>query len=207
MVFRGRHIILAATCAAVLLFSCHTSRRDRPIDEPVISSRNDKPLSTEAYIAKYKDLAVWQMHHFGVPASITMAQAILESNSGNSELAKSAKNHFGIKCTSTWKGKTYLKDDEKNSECFRMYSSEAESFQDHIDFLKRDRYAALFSLSSRDYKGWAKGLKKAGYATNPKYPDLLINLIDRYKLYELDNMKPGKHGKTARAGDHNDIYN
>ncbi len=174
---------------------------DKPIEEENLGPKNEKPYTTDTYIDKFKYVAVWQMHKYGIPASITMAQAILESNSGNSELARVAKNHFGIKCASNWNGKTYLKDDERKGECFRMYSDEKESFADHVAFLQRDRYTKLFTLSSKDYKGWAKGLKKAGYATNPKYPDMLISLIERYKLYELDK----KRGIAPKS--RNDIYN
>lgn len=174
--------------------SCNTSRvAEQQLESERISQPAHK-YTTESYIEKYKDVAIWQMRKYGVPASITLAQAILESNSGNSELASLAKNHFGIKCNNTWKGRTYLKDDEHKNECFRMYPDEAESFRDHIEFLKKDRYAALFELGHLDYKGWAKGLKKAGYATNPKYPDLLIGLIERYKLHEYDRKKPSRHG-------------
>ena len=187
----------------LVFYSCSSSHRvDKPIEEENLNSKNDNHYSTESYIDKFKEIAVWQMHKFGIPASITMAQAILESNSGNSQLARVAKNHFGIKCTNSWNGKTYLKDDDKKGECFRMYSDEKESFRDHVEFLKRDRYATLFTIDSRDYKAWAHGLKKAGYATNPKYPQLLISLIERYKLYELDSKRGGKHS-TSR----NDIYN
>ena len=197
-----RHTYIIVLFAFMFLSSCGSSRRvDKPIEEENLSPKNEKPYTTEAYIAKFKSVAVWQMHKFGVPASITLAQAILESNSGNSELARFAKNHFGIKCTGTWNGKTYLKDDDHKNECFRMYSNEVESFKDHIEFLKRDRYAKLFALDSKDYKGWAKGLKKTGYATNPKYPDLLISLIERYNLHELDKKKGSKRAS------HNDIYN
>ena len=179
-----------------LLCSCDTSRRaDKPIEAENMSLSVPRHLSTETYIEKYKDIAVWQMHHYGIPASITLAQAILESHSGNSELAVYARNHFGIKCGSGWAGRSYLKDDEKKGECFRMYDDELESFRDHIAFLKRDRYANLYNLNKSDYKGWARGLKKDGYATNPKYPDLLIGLIERYKLYDYDHQKA--HRKTG----------
>ena len=179
--------------APLLLYSCDTSRiAEQQLASENISSQNHK-LSTESYIEKYKDVAIWQMRKYGVPASITLAQAILESNSGNSELANVARNHFGIKCNNSWKGRTYLKDDEHKNECFRMYGDESESFRDHIEFLKKDRYANLFDLDHTDYKGWAKGLRKDGYATNPKYPDLLISLIERYKLYEYDRKRAGRH--------------
>ena len=143
----------------------------------------------EQYIAKWKDVAIKEMNDHQVPASITLAQGLLESGSGNSNLAKLANNHFGIKCHSAWKGETYYQDDDEKDECFRKYKSASESFKDHSLFLKKKRYENLFSLKITDYKGWAKGLKKAGYATNPKYPKLLISLVERYDLAQYDNVK------------------
>jgi LysM repeat protein len=123
----------------------------------------------------------------GIPASIIMAQACLESDNGNSMLAVKANNHFGIKCHTTWDGEVIYHDDDRAKECFRKYDTPEGSFFDHSDFLRyRDRYAGLFSLSATDYKGWAHGLKKAGYATNPVYAELLIKIIEENKLYELD---------------------
>ena len=181
-----------------LFSSCQTTKL---VDKPIAVKNNSKQvISTETYIEQYKDIAMKHMHKYGIPASITLAQAILESNSGNSELAKVAKNHFGIKCTNGWKGMTYLKDDDKKDECFRMYDDERDSFRDHVEFLKRDRYAKLFSLKSKDYKGWAKGLKKCGYATNPHYPELLIGLIERYKLNQYDDKQ------SYTQIEHNKVY-
>ena len=134
----------------------------------------------------YKSAAIKQMRNYGIPASITLAQGILESSNGNSELARVANNHFGIKCTSDWKGKTYLHDDDEPNSCFRRYPNVEASYKDHAEFLKKNRYAALFDLRSDDYKNWAKGLKKAGYATNPKYPQLLIGIIEKYGLDKFD---------------------
>ena len=151
------------------------------------------------YIAKYKKLAILEMKRTGIPASITMAQALLESNNGNSKLAKRAKNHFGIKCHSSWEGKTYHKDDDKKDECFRKYSTVKESYLDHSEFLKKKRYAALFELKKTDYKGWARGLKKAGYATNSRYSSLLISIIQENKLYELDTLKSKKRLKEEKV--------
>ena len=142
--------------------------------------------STEEYIAAYKRIARHQMRKYGIPASIILAQGILESNSGNSDLARYAKNHFGIKCTNDWNGKSYYKDDDKPNECFRKYKDAKASFRDHSEFLTRSRYANLFNLRRDDYKGWAKGLKKAGYATDNKYPQRLINLIEKYDLQKYD---------------------
>lgn len=136
----------------------------------------------------YKNDAIKEMNEYGVPASITLAQGMLESNNGNSTLAIKANNHFGIKCHNDWNGDTYHMDDDAKNECFRKYSSVLESFRDHSKFLKeRSRYTFLFSLEITDYKAWAKGLKEAGYATNPQYPQLLINLIERYQLNLYDS--------------------
>lgn len=145
----------------------------------------------EQYIVLYKNDAIKEMKEYGVPASITLAQGMLESNYGNSVLAVKANNHFGIKCHSDWNGDTYHMDDDAKNECFRKYSSVLESFRDHSRFLKeRSRYASLFTLEITDYKAWAKGLKEAGYATNPQYPQLLINLIERYQLNVYDTEMP-----------------
>ncbi len=140
-----------------------------------------------SYIQNYKNLAIKEMERTGVPASITMAQALLESDNGNSRLAREANNHFGIKCHKDWKGgKIYHHDDARN-ECFRKYRTVYESYEDHSDFLRAgSRYQFLFGLDPKDYKGWAKGLKAAGYATNRHYDDLLIRIIEENRLYELD---------------------
>jgi hypothetical protein len=143
-------------------------------------------MSRAEYIAKYKDLAIAEMNQYGIPASITLAQGVLESGDGNSELARKAKNHFGIKCHSSWEGKKVYHDDDEAQECFRKYPTVAASYRDHSVFLQKARYAALFELSITDYKGWAKGLRKAGYATNPKYADLLIKIIEDNQLYVYD---------------------
>jgi len=144
-------------------------------------------ISLEEYILRYKDIAIEEMNMYRIPASITMAQAILESSNGNSDLALLANNHFGIKCKLEWDGETYYKDDDEKNECFRKYSDPLESFRDHSIFLAdRDRYDALFSLDLKDYRGWANGLKAAGYATNPKYPQILIKIIEDNNLQDLD---------------------
>ena len=141
----------------------------------------------EQYIEQYKQLAIDDMEKYGIPASIKMAQALLESDAGNSRLARQANNHFGIKCKKDWTGETIHHDDDAPQECFRKYPSAQESFHDHSEFLDRSpRYQGLFELDPLDYKAWAYGLKAAGYATNPKYPELLIKLIEDYKLYLLD---------------------
>ncbi len=144
-------------------------------------------ISVQDYINTYKHIAIKNMIEFKIPASITMAQGILESGYGNSELARYANNHFGIKCHKNWEGKSYYIDDDEINECFRSYDSPEQSFSDHSLFLtERKRYADLFLLEITDYKGWAHGLKKAGYATSPTYATRLIEIIEKYKLDEID---------------------
>lgn len=150
-------------------------------------------ISRKEYIEKYASLAVKQMHQYKIPASITLAQGILESNNGNSRLAIKANNHFGIKCHG-WEGAKIFADDDKKNECFRNYKNVLESFVDHSLFLnKYSRYEFLFDYKITDYKSWAKGLKKAGYATNSKYPELLIKIIEENKLYQFDKEKIDKN--------------
>ena len=151
------------------------------------------------YIEKYGKLAISEMKRSGIPASIKMAQACLESDDGNSTLAKEGNNHFGIKCHNTWDGAKIYKDDDAKNECFRKYKKAEESFKDHTDFLMNTRrYAALFELKNDDYKKWAKGLKDAGYATNPKYPEMLIKIIEDNNLHELDKGLEVKKEKTVK---------
>lgn len=166
-----------------------------------LSQPAEPRFTRSEYIEKYREAAIQEMLLYGIPASITMAQGILESGDGNSPLARYANNHFGIKCHTSWNGPTFIQDDDEKNECFRKYKSADDSFRDHSLFLKnRKWYASLFELKTTDYKGWAKGLKAAGYATNPLYADLLIKLIEQHKLYELDKMagvEPRKfHVKT-----------
>ena len=159
----------------------------------IYAQNETNKITVKEYIESYKDIAIQNMKNFKIPASITLAQGILESANGNSDLAILANNHFGIKCTSDWKGKTYFKDDDAKDECFRVYDAALESYKDHSNFLRnRERYASLFLLSTTDYNAWAQGLKDAGYATNPKYPQLLIKIIEDYKLFELDSEYPLK---------------
>ena len=142
----------------------------------------------EAYIKKYRELAVEEMKKYHIPASITLAQGLLESGAGQSALARKSNNHFGIKCGSDWYGKTVSHDDDARGECFRAYKHPKDSYEDHSKFLAgRPRYASLFNLDITDYKGWARGLKKAGYATNPRYADQLIGIIELYELYKYDD--------------------
>ena len=142
----------------------------------------------EAYIKKYRELAVEEMKRYHIPASITLAQGLLESGAGQSTLARKSNNHFGIKCGSDWYGKTVSHDDDARGECFRAYKHPKDSYEDHSKFLAgRPRYASLFKLNITDYRGWARGLKKAGYATNPRYADQLIGIIELYELYKYDD--------------------
>ena len=150
------------------------------------STALEEKISAVDYIEKWREEAIRQMALHKIPASITIAQGLLESGNGNSRLAIEGNNHFGIKCHSDWKGATIHEDDETRNECFRKYKNASESFEDHSIFLQKKRYESLFTLDITDYKGWAHGLKKCGYATNPKYPQLLINLIEQYNLADLD---------------------
>ena len=141
----------------------------------------------EDYIKKYRDIAVQEMKRYHIPASITLAQGLLESGAGQSTLARKSNNHFGIKCGGDWNGRTVSHDDDARGECFRAYKHPRESYEDHSKFLAgRSRYASLFKLKITDYKGWARGLKKAGYATNPRYADQLIGIIELYELHRYD---------------------
>ena len=153
--------------------------------------RTERPLTTqqkvELYLKTFGPIAQREMKQYKIPASITLAQGLLESGFGEGRLAVEGNNHFGIKCHRTWQGEKIYHDDDEKGECFRVYKDAAESYRDHSLFLsERDRYAFLFRLGKRDYKAWAKGLKKAGYATDPKYPDKLIRLIERFDLAQYD---------------------
>jgi hypothetical protein len=154
----------------------------------------------QEYVDQWSSVAVEQMNRYRIPASITLAQGLLESGAGRSELAREGNNHFGIKCHNGWTGPTVYKDDDQRNDCFRSYKTARESYEDHSRFLVNGRrYQSLFSLKMTDYKGWARGLKAAGYATNPKYADRLIEIIEVYKLYEYDK------GKVVRGeGDRRD---
>jgi len=167
----------------------------------VASATLAQKQTPQEYLAKYKELAIIEMHRSGVPASITLAQGVLESNSGNSRLAKFANNHFGIKCKGSWTGKVIYANDDAPDECFRAYESVLASYQDHSEFLRVNwRYHELFELKSTDYKGWCHGLRKAGYATNPQYGKILISLIDRYELHQYDGAKlPGTELPTLEV--------
>ena len=179
----------------------------------------NKSKAVMDYIEKYKDVAMREMQEHKIPASITLAQGLLESGNGNSELAKKSNNHFGIKCHKDWTGKRTYHDDDEKGECFRVYESPEDSYRDHSVFLKKgQRYAFLFDLEITDYKGWAKGLKKAGYATLPVYANVLIKLIEDYNLTQYDQIvvkgkfKYKKDNKTTRQqgnkskGDNDIVY-
>jgi LysM repeat protein len=146
-------------------------------------------LTPQQYIEKYKDLAIREMKRMGVPAAIKLAQGLLETESGNSPLVKKSNNHFGIKCKSSWSGGGVSHDDDAPGECFRTYNSAEDSYRDHSNYLRgNERYAFLFELDPADYKAWARGLKKAGYATNPRYPEILIRNIEMYNLQQYSLM-------------------
>ena len=160
------------------------------------------------YFDKYKDVAVEQMLKYRIPASITLAQGVLESAAGNSELATKANNHFGIKCNG-WTGRKSYHDDDARNECFRAYDSVYESYQDHSVFLTTSkRYSNLFQLKLTDYKGWARGLKACGYATSPTYATKLIEIIELYKLYQYDTAKHFDkfQAQQVKGGDSRQIY-
>jgi hypothetical protein len=171
----------------------------------VLAQSSEYQKTVQNYIGRYKWVAMNEMILYKIPASITLAQGILESTAGTSKLAINANNHFGIKCHKEWMGKTYIQDDETKNECFRKYADPIESYRDHSHFLtQRDRYKGLFDLEISDYQGWARGLKAAGYATNPKYADLLIKTIENYQLHlydRVDVVHNDKNSDTARASD------
>jgi LysM repeat protein len=166
----------------ILIISFSSCRSTKPV-----TTQAGSVQSTEDYIDSYKDIAVLEMRRTGIPASITLAQGMIESDYGRSRLAREANNHFGIKCHDDWTGPTIRHNDDKRNECFRKYSKVQESYYDHSDFLKSgSRYKSLFYLKADDYKGWARGLQKAGYATNPDYANMLIRKIEEYNLTIYD---------------------
>lgn len=177
----------------------HTSTKSIPSNSSRNNSESEVIVSTSKtvvtndiirlYVYQFKDVAMNNMRNYGIPASIILAQGILESGAGRGDLATRSNNHFGIKCHVGWTGESVNHDDDSAQECFRKYDNPSESFKDHSLFLTgRTRYAKLFTLSKGDYKAWARGLRAAGYATDPKYPDKLISYIDRYSLHEYDKM-------------------
>jgi LysM repeat protein len=161
-------------------------------------------MTPQQYVQEYKDLAISEMKRMGVPAAITLAQGLLETQSGNSDLLKASNNHFGIKCKSTWTAETVSHDDDAPGECFRKYKSAEDSYRDHSNFLRgNSRYDFLFQLDPADYKAWAYGLRKAGYATNPKYPEILIKYIEDNNLeqYTMDAINDVPHFDVAKYTD------
>ncbi len=157
------------------------------------SATINSEMSREEYINRYKHIAIAHQRRYGIPASITMAQGILESNSGNSNLARKSNNHFGIKCKGDWKGRSVRHDDDAPNECFRAYDTVEKSYEDHAEFLDSSpRYDSLFVFSPTDYRSWARGLKGAGYATAPDYAPRLVKIIEDYKLYLLDREEEGE---------------
>jgi flagellum-specific peptidoglycan hydrolase FlgJ len=181
-----------------------TTRKTKPQEETVVDTPEVYANSTEEYIAIYSDIAKEEMRLYHIPASITLAQGILESGSGKGRLSVEANNHFGIKCHD-WTGAKIYHDDDASQECFRKYNNSKYSFRDHSLFLsKRKRYHKLFALDKDDYEGWAKELKAAGYATDRKYPNKLISLIERYQLYRFD---AEVLGKNAQANDKHVVKN
>ena len=215
--------ILWILLVSLFLASCSSSRKVRTKKKQRVEVQEPKPLKlpsvgqnqhvrklerknanlnhhTLKYIRKYAPLAVLEMHEYKIPASITLAQGVLESGNGRSELASKSNNHFGIKCHKGWKGERVYHDDDEKGECFRKYKYVQTSYNDHSKFLTgRKRYANLFKLRKTDYKGWARGLKKAGYATDKKYPKKLIKIIQDYRLYEFDSFTKKDLKKCKRA--------
>jgi flagellum-specific peptidoglycan hydrolase FlgJ len=171
-------------------------KEQRNDDGEVIESTSVTYVGTDVigrYIFDYKDIAMSNMRIYGIPASIILAQGILESGAGRGDLCLRANNHFGIKCHEGWTGESVRHDDDASQECFRKYDEPAESFNDHALFLTgRSRYSSLFNLAKEDYKGWANGLRRAGYATDPKYPEKLISYIERYNLGQYDALVMGR---------------
>ncbi len=164
-----------------------------------VSGQSAVKLSRDAYIEKYAPIAMEEMKRTGIPASITLAQGCLESDNGNSRLAREGNNHFGIKCHDDWQGKRIYHDDDARGECFRQYKSAEESYVDHSDFLTtKQRYADLFELRTDDYRGWAHGLKKAGYATSPTYAEKLITIIEENDLHRFDTEVLAGNGVPSR---------
>ena len=196
-----------------LLFSCHFISPLLLVPLFFVSCKTTRYASTASgysysggsvemnYISQYKDLAISEMNRSGIPASITLAQGIVESDYGRSRLAVEANNHFGIKCHNNWSGRTIRHDDDARNECFRKYRHAEESYRDHTDFLVNgSRYARLFELSQTDYVGWARGLKEAGYATNPDYANMLIRKIEELGLHQYDLATTNRAGNRGSSG-------
>ena len=193
-----RSLLLAFLVVFFTLASCRVSR--------VAVSPLPASGSAEEYISTYSNLAVNEMKRTGIPASITLAQGMIESGMGKSRLAVEANNHFGIKCHDDWTGPTVRHNDDRRNECFRKYRSPEESFRDHSDFLvNQNRYRALFDLDPEDYKSWARGLKRAGYATNPEYANMLIRKIEEYGLHSYDLASARAEARPVKPGTANEV--
>jgi len=187
------YTVISIIFLASVLVSCRANR-------PAVSPSARVVADAQSYIAKYKDLAISEMKRTGVPASITLAQGMIESDYGQSSLATRGNNHFGIKCHNGWTGPAIYHHDDKRNDCFRKYNRVEDSYYDHSDFLRTgSRYSFLFDLPVTDYKAWAKGLKQAGYATNPDYPNMLIRKIEENSLYYFDNPFPGNTAMPMTA--------
>ena len=194
MIFSKNAIIFGGILLTGLLASLSASAQSK--------SRSTRQ-TREEYIERYKQIAIDHMERYGIPASITMAQGILESDNGNSPLSRSSNNHFGIKCKSDWTGRRVYHDDDAKGECFRAYETVEESYRDHAEFLDRQpRYDSLFAYASNDYRSWARGLKAAGYATAPDYAQRLIRIIEESKLYLLDRPDGGRLYEREQRGEH-----
>jgi LysM repeat protein len=192
---RIRILLVIQVILIPVLFSCKASKHLTSSTRSASSKSSNLSLSAaeEYYINTYRDIAVGEMKRTGIPASITLAQGMIESDYGRSTLAKDANNHFGIKCHNDWTGPKVYHHDDGRDECFRKYNKPEDSFYDHSEFLKSaSRYRFLFDLSPTDYKGWAQGLKKAGYATNPEYANMLIRTIEEKNLgyYDTGSVPP-----------------
>ncbi len=193
-----------------------TTKPNSPKKTETIVSTSNTVVYTEvvqSYVNDFKDIAMSNMRTYGIPASIILAQGILESGAGRGRLATEANNHFGIKCHKDWTGESVRHDDDSEQECFRKYGNPDESYRDHAIFLTgRQRYASLFQLDKNDYEAWARGLKNAGYATDPKYPEKLISYIERYELAQYDaavlgkNYIPKQKSNESIAFSDNDYY-
>jgi flagellum-specific peptidoglycan hydrolase FlgJ len=222
----NQYLIIVFLSFALLLNSCGSAKKvkineaskavksaekitAKPLETEFKPLKTSKKLSVaervDRYVKTFAEVAQQEMKSYDIPASITLAQGILESGMGDSRLATQANNHFGIKCHKEWRGKRIYHDDDEKGECFRVYKDPRTSYRDHSLFLTtRSRYDFLFDYKKHDYKSWAKGLKKAGYATDPKYPDKLISLIERYRLdrYDLKKRKTKKvQEKTVTLAD------
>ena len=213
---QNHHLTIVILILTLQFLSCGSAKKIRVYrKEPIVNTseshknqmHNDEKIfksnkkltvaqKVELYVTTYAEVAQQEMKNYDIPASITLAQGILESGMGESRLATMANNHFGIKCHKEWYGKKIYHDDDKKGECFRVYHDPRKSYRDHSLFLTaRSRYDFLFEIKKNDYKAWARGLKKAGYATDPKYPDKLISLIERYHLDRYD-LKKNKEKKV-----------